>query len=249
MAFMDESCEPCLKGLHETNEVNASIVNLQSETGRTPITMKALPLLFLICCLIGCTTQVLMPGQQGVLFTQQMPDLMPYDGFSIRRPDDLRWVLALPIQTPNRAIFAMPQPTETHTFFSSVELQKITLDPSHREALKTHIDQELQIHGSRHEILSYNSQLMDIQGRWAVTYKMTVLDKAALVTNQPLRIHTKGFIVMHPTKTRTIIHALYSQRGLESEIDPELFSVGDAFLKGVVIEAEPGKPQTGLTEV
>jgi hypothetical protein len=52
----------------------------------------------------------------------------------------------------------------------------------------------------------------------------------------------RGFVCAHPTFPSAAVRASFSERGLDSELDPGLWLELEEFLKGVQIESAPGVP-------
>ena len=200
--------------------------------------MKTLILLSALLALIsGC---VLPPS--GKMTTSQMGATMQYRGFSVKRPDDLRWYALKSEHSPHNAIFRINTKSPTHSFFAEIKNKKIAIQPRTIEEFKTYIDKENLAMGPRHESLSYQSKAIIKQGQWTVAYVNKSLDKAAINSDSTLVMKMTGYTILHPTWDRTVIDVMYSERGLPEEVDGTFDPIGKAFINGVVIESEPKIP-------
>lgn len=197
-------------------------------------------LIILFSCMALLTGCVFPPA--GKMTSAQMGATMQYRGFSVKRPDDLRWYALKTEHSPLIALFRLDIKSPTHTFYASIENKKIAIQPRSIDEFKAYIDKELLALGPRHESLKYQSKAITKQGQWAVVYIHEVLDKAAANSDFPLVMKVTGYAVLHPTWERTMIDVSYSERGLAGEVDGTLDPVGKAFLKGVVLESQPKIP-------
>lgn len=195
-------------------------------------------LLFLVCSILfSCAGMNRVP-------VQLMKDRLQYRGFSVARPNYSQWYLNNNEQDNTKALFRRDLKTPTHTYLASVMLQSIPRDPSSPEDLaeiekEFHKIQDTQ----RFELLKYTQRIETRQNQWCIYYEETIIDrKAPNAGGKPLIGRSWGFVTLHPSFNKTVVHAYYSERGLEDELDPKLIDEGEEFLKGIQIESAPGKP-------
>lgn len=194
--------------------------------------MKKITALFSLVLLVsGC---VLLPS--GTITTSQMGSTMEFRGFSVKRPEDPRWFVNLYEQDSCRTMFRFKTTSPTHTFYAYAINGKMETAPATKEEFKAYIDKENTILNQRHELLSYESKLVEKQGQWAVEYRTKVLDKAAANSNAPLVMKLTGYTILHPDWERTIIDVVYSERGTREEVNGTLDPIGQAWVDGVVIQ-------------
>jgi hypothetical protein len=194
---------------------------------------------FIVIGCVSCAQENQYPIPVNV-FMKDMPPTMHFHGFTVYRPLDERWFINTREQNPSGVIFRIENPSPTHTFNASIWGDRIAITPRTKEELKDYVDKENLTTGPRHEILSYESKVSEIQGQWAITYSHKILDKAPSNSNEPLVMTVIGFVVLHPSGERTVIRAYYSQRGKEDELDDALDDIGQSLIDGVVLDSAPG---------
>ena len=193
-------------------------------------------LLVLLSCAVSANAGLFGPDEQP---TSRTKPRHQYHGFSVKPPTSNGWVVKISEQTPNGAIYRHQLPTKTHTFVAGVGL--VRLDPSLpvEEAL---VPRGL-ANSDRIEVLENSHEVDNGRKATCIRYSIRYKDKGAPNSGgATLVMIDRGFVCAHPTIQGEAIRASFSERGLESELDPQLWSEFEDFLKGVQIESAPGVP-------
>ena len=162
-----------------------------------------------------------------------------YHGFSVQPPVSPGWFVRISEQIPARATYRHPLPTKTHTFIASVDFGKLDKSVPIEEALVPHG----LANPDRMQVLENSHQIDESRKTKCIRYTIHIKDNHA--PNAPedvLDLIDRGLVCAHPTIPDSYIRASYSERGLESELDPKLWSDFEEFLRGVQIESAPGVP-------
>ena len=194
----------------------------------------------LFAVLVGCAT----PASSGVFYSDTQPTTHTkprhqYHGFSVRPPMDPGWFVTISEQTHERAIYRRHLPTKTHTFLAGVVLGQLDRTLPVEEALVPHGIQN----SDRTEALENTHQADTSRKAICIRYSIRFKDKHA--PNSPeevVELIDKGLVCAHPTIPGAFIRASFSERGLEGELDPDLWNGLEYFLGGVQIESAPGVP-------
>lgn len=181
----------------------------------------------LVLAVTGCTTQ-------RITAARMMPELQ-FEVFTIARPTDSRWYVNLPEQGPYNALFRVDLPSPTHTFLASVGLSALPREPTSAEDLKSLAAGLFIIQDTNRFVLtSLSLDITTNMGEMAVRYTERTLDRDPPGSSGSLIIIQNGFITPHPDNRRVIVDAMYSERGLEGEInDPACVRLGENFLRGI----------------
>lgn len=190
--------------------------------------------------LTGCAMAT-APGYIG-------PDVQPtnrtlprhrYHGFSVAPPIGDGWTVRVSEQTHDEAVFRRHLPTTTHTFLATVMLGQMDKSLPIEEALAPHAVKN----ADRSEMLENSHQLDSSRKTTCVRYSIRIRDSKA--PNSPaaeLYLIERGIACAHPTIPGAFVRASLSERGLEDELNPQLWTGLEDFLRGVRIESAPGVP-------
>jgi hypothetical protein len=173
-----------------------------------------------------------------------MDDRLQYRGFSVARPKNLEWYYNFHEQEHKKALFRKDLETSTHTFFAEVELGFLPNEIHSCENFARMFKEFYLVYDEkRFQMIEYKQEITEMQNQCCIAYTVFSVDRDAPNSGgKSLIIRELGFVVIHPTFKKGVVHGWYSERGLESELDPTLIEEGDSFLKGIQIESEPGKP-------
>jgi hypothetical protein len=162
-----------------------------------------------------------------------------YHGFSVRPPIGPGWIVRISEQNPANAIYRHLLPSRTHTLFAAVTFGQLDKSLSVEDALIPSVVS----HPDRTEMLESTHERDT--SRHALCFKYSIRYKDTRAANSPgvaLDTVDRGLVCAHPTIAGAGIRISYSERGLESELDPSLWKDFDDFLSGVQIESAPGVP-------
>jgi hypothetical protein len=167
----------------------------------------------------------------------RMPPVMQYQGFTVSRPDDPRWITHPDEQSASDGSFRFRRLSPTHTFFAAARVRNIDISPTNSEEFKAYVDTAITNRGT--ELVSFQSEATTLQGQWCVRYKAKFSTKPQ--KKEPLTITETGFWVIHPSWDKTVVMASYSERGRPDELKGDLDPIGENFLSKIVLESAPGK--------
>lgn len=173
-----------------------------------------------------------------------MQDRLQYRGFSVARPVNPEWYYNYNEQDHIIALFRKDIESPTHTFYASIELTFLPKEPhSPEEFNRMCKEMHLVDDKKRFKLIKYKHEITERQNQWCINYTESSIDRyAPNSSGTTLIIRSVGFVAIHPTFDKGVVHGYYSERGLESELDPTLIEEGESFLKGIQLESEPGKP-------
>jgi len=163
-----------------------------------------------------------------------------YHGFSVRPPIGSGWFVRVSEQGHDRATYRHTLTTKTHTFVADVSLMQMDTSLSTEEALVPHGF----ANAERYQVLENSHELDHSRKTTCIRYSIRLKDKGApnAPPGSPLVLIDRGLVCAHPTIPGRAVRASYSERGLEEELDPRLWSDFEEFLGGVQIESAPGIP-------
>jgi hypothetical protein len=186
----------------------------------------------------GCAAA---PGYLG-------PDVQPtsltkprqqYRGFSVRPPLGAGWTVRVSEQTHERATYRRELPTKTHTFIASVGLVQLDKSLPVEDALAP----SGFANSERYVVLENSHEPDHSRKTTCIRYSIRLQDKQAPNSpGAPLVLIDRGLVCAHPTLPGMAVRASFSERGLEGELDPALWTDFEEFLRGVQIESSPGVP-------
>jgi hypothetical protein len=162
-----------------------------------------------------------------------------YHGFSVEPPTGPDWFVRVSEQSNYQATYKRRLPSRTHTFIAGVSLGQLDKSLSIEDALVPHGFGD----PDRYKVIEQTHERDDSRTTLCYRYLMRLVDKRA--PNSPhadLQFIDRGLVCVHPTIAGAYVRAGFSERGLESEIDPNLWSGFEDFLRGVRIESAPGVP-------
>lgn len=202
--------------------------------------MRSVPkwfaLVVMLTCGVSASAGLFGPDEQA---TSRIKPRQQYHGFSVKPPISAGWIVRISEQTPNSATYRRQLPTKTHTFVAGVGL--VGLDPS------LPVEEALVPHGlansDRMDVLENSHEVDTSRKTTCIRYSIHYKDKGAPNSGgATLDMIDRGFVCAHPTIKGAAVRASFSERGLEGELDPALWSELEDFLKGVQIESAPGVP-------
>jgi len=162
-----------------------------------------------------------------------------YRGFSVRPPQAAGWTVRVSEQTHERAIYRRELPTKTHTFIAGVALVQLNKSLPVEDAL---VPGALE-NAERYQVLENSHEPDHSRRTTCIRYSIRLLDKQAPNSpSVPLIFIDRGLVCAHPGFPGMAVRASYSERGLEGELDPELWKDFEEFLGGVRIESSSGVP-------
>lgn len=196
---------------------------------------------------LGCAVG---PGLLGPLYIG--PDNLPtgqtalrhqYTGFSVRPLRTPGWYVRVKEQDRRYAIFRKELPGKTHSFVVSVGLFALQNQAETIEQFGNRLRKERAGDTSRSQVVDSEQRVDTSWGKQCVSYRVRLIDRAAPnLPGIPLELIEQGFACLHPTIKDAVVNTYHSERGLPSELDRNLQTEGEAFLKGVQIESAPGVP-------
>jgi len=202
--------------------------------------MKSVPKwLGLLVLLSTAVTAAAFPFGRDEQPTSHTKPRHQYHGFSVKPPTSSGWVVRISEQIPERATYRRLLPSKTHTFLAGVSLVRLDQTLAVEDALVPHGI----VNTDRTEILENTHQPDTSRKTTCIRYSIHFKDKHA--PNSPdatLDTLDRGLICAHPTIPGMAVRAAFSERGLETELDPSLWGDFEDFLKGVQIESAPGVP-------
>ena len=193
-----------------------------------------------VASLTGCAMAT-APGYIGpdVQPTSHTQSRQQYRGFSVHPPMGAGWIVRVSEQSPQQATYRRELPTKTHTLIAGVGLVQLDKSVPLEEALAPRGFEDSQ----RYEVLENSHEPDHSRRLTCVTYSIRLKDKQAPNSQgAPLILVDRGLVCAHPTFPGMAVRVSYSERGLESELDPRLWADFQAFLAGVQIESSPGVP-------
>lgn len=206
--------------------------------------MTRLRLIFIFMCLLtlaGCMT---LPAKSGYrTYAAGMDKELFYRGFSVARPNDLKWYKVAGEDSHVSMIFRRETNSATHSCIAGVNLlQHPNSNMTHSE-FESYIVSTITSYSARNKIVSYKTDRTTRQGQLAVEYFIEYEDNGAAIQGvKVLYAYMKGFAVLHPTLKGTYVDAHYSERGLREEVEAKILAAsGDYFLEHLLIYDEPGK--------
>ena len=162
-----------------------------------------------------------------------------YHGFSVQPPISPGWFETISEQSPGRATFRHPLPTKTHTFLASVVFGQLDKSMPIEDALVPHG----LANSDRMQVLEESHQPDESRKTKCIRYTLRLKDiHAPNAPDEVLDLIDRGLVCVHPTIPDTYVRASYSERGIESELDSNLWADFEEFLRGVQIESAPGVP-------
>ena len=162
-----------------------------------------------------------------------------YHGFSVQPPVSPGWFETISEQIPARATYRHPLPTKTHTFVASVVFGPLDKSLPIEDALVPHG----LANADRMQVLENSNQPDESRKTKCIRYTLRLKDNhAPNAPDETLDLIDRGLVCVHPTIPDAYIRASYSERGLESELDSNLWVDFEDFLHGVQIESAPGVP-------
>jgi hypothetical protein len=132
-----------------------------------------------------------------------------------------------------------PLPTKTHTFIAAVGFGPLDKTVPVDDALIPHGFAD----SNRVQVVENTHQADDSRKTKCIRYVIHFKDNhAPNAPDEVLDLIDRGLVCVHPTIPDSFIRASYSERGLESELDPQLWADFEEFLHGIQIESAPGVP-------
>lgn len=194
----------------------------------------------LIFLISGCVT----PNKVS---TSMMKPSLQHRGFSVPRPADSNWYLLANKQKPTKAIFRIDSASNTHSVYTSIQLHKISKQPTTADEFKKIVDDNFlnRMDAQKYTLVSYESTKSIKQGQWSIEYNLIFKGQSSMKSNQSLLTSIKGYIVLHPAWPKTVVEASYSERALETEMINKYEETGKGLIQSVIIESSPGVPVTG----
>jgi hypothetical protein len=197
---------------------------------------------------VHCTLAFMLGASASVVAFDFGRDVQPtthtkrrqqYHGFSVQPPISPGWFVTISEQTPARATYRHPLPTNTHTFIASVVIGQLDKTVPVEDALVPHGFAD----STRVQVVENTHQVDDSRKTKCIRYAIHFKDNhAANAPNDVLDMIHRGLVCVHPTIPDSFIRASYSERGIESELDPQLWADFEEFLRGINIESAPGVP-------
>jgi hypothetical protein len=181
------------------------------------------------------------PGYMGpnIAPTAVTKSRQQYRGFSVEPPTGVGWYVNISEQTPLRATYRLTLKPVTHTFIAGVGLVQLDKSVPLQEALIPHAADNPE----RNQVLEETHELDTSRKIQCIRYSIRLLDKGAPNSGgAALYLIDRGFVCAHPTMPGMAVRASFSERGTESELDPNLWGTFDVFLQSVHIESAPGVP-------
>jgi hypothetical protein len=195
-----------------------------------------LGVLVLLAAAVAAHAALFGPDEQPTSHTKPRHQ---YHGFSVKPPTGPGWVVRISEQIPDRAVYRHLLPTKTHTFVAVVSLVRLDQTLPVEEALVPKGIANM----DRTEVLENTHQADTSRKTTCIRFSLHFREKhAANSPDATLDTTDRGFVCAHPTIPGMAVRASFSERGLESELDPGLWTELDDFLKGVQIESAPGVP-------
>lgn len=208
----------------------------------TFVRTKHLPIFLLLAACVSCTAPPTESGLSTLPMAQTAcRNRYRFSGFSVCIPTDSQWSFRFNEQTSVKALFRRGPMTVTHSFYATVTLDAIDPDLPFDQAVKN--SHTLITDRSRFTLLEYSQQADGSRGIPCVRFSFRALDeRARFAPGVPLHLVTKGLTCAHPSMKGSAVEAVYSERGLPSELDPSLWLDLEEFLRGVQIESASGMP-------
>ena len=196
---------------------------------------------FLASALMGC-----VPYQwfDRVGYFNMAPRLA-YQGFSFDRPPNPRWYMRQSEESHTNVLLRrdLADPTKTHSFYAEVGLRSIEKQPeTHAEfAELARVPPEKADYEVEH--VAYEQQLTTRQNQWCIRFDSSDLVRGApSAPKAELTMKVGGYRCLHPAWPKVTLDFYYSERGLPTELSPELADEGETFLNGVRIDIAPDTP-------
>lgn len=192
----------------------------------------ALPLLAIVA-LSGCTVvETNQPAVAGVLKSERMSPRLNYTGFSVSRPAEKDWFLQVAEQTPQRAVFRRKTKSATRIVYFAAALNLLDRAPQGPADFVALVKSTFTADGSMQKP-DFKAKLITWQGQMAVEYELNAT--LASRDGKPRVLRDRGLIVRHPRNAVTTVQMVFSQRGVEGELDKTLDDEGQALLDGVAV--------------
>lgn len=168
----------------------------------------------------------------GVLNAERMSPRLVYRGFSVGRPTEKEWYLRIQEQTPQRAVFRRKVKSPTRIVHFAAGLNLLDRAPASPEDFARLAKPNLAADTALQKPV-YKPKLITWAGQPAIEYELTATLPARDGKARALR--DKGLIVLHPGSPVTTLQIVFSQRGVEGELDEKLDAEGVALMQNVEI--------------
>jgi hypothetical protein len=195
---------------------------------------------------IGCAllpTLLVACAPFGRIGYTEMSPRLDYQGFSFERPPNAHWFLLQREESYTSVTLRRELASSTHSFYANVSLGGIERQPATHEEFAELARSKGQRAPYPVQTERYEQELTTRQNQWCIRLESTnVVLGAPPAPDQELTMIVRGYRCLHPAWPKVTLDFFYSERGLATEIDPELAEEGETFLEGVRIDVAPSTP-------
>ena len=171
----------------------------------------------------------------------QTQELSPFDtsherflGFAVPPPSDDRWRLIRDEQKRFVATFVIEPLSPTHTLSAKVHLRELPRSFESKDAFRDYFVARLREREPRLEEVSFDAELTEAHGQWALRYRIRYRDTQSVNSATPLQVSIVGIAFRHPLMKGALVDAFYTERGTESELDGSLDALGEALITSAI---------------
>jgi hypothetical protein len=177
------------------------------------------------------------PPRSDTVYSDRMPPVLHYVGFSLPRPTVRRWYLSKSEQIPTEAAVRRESPGASTVPQVHVRIGELPHIPRSPADFAVMVRQDHIAAAMNREVLSYLHRPAVIRGQMAMRFELRIRDLRRFAVGPRPVIRASGYVVQHPSRRRVAVAAVFWDSTLSGVYDRRVAREARAILENVSLDA------------